>query len=131
MSETLFVLQEHILTHWEELGDEEGFQCSTCGKVFGSGNQSAYVKHLATHDDEVQKACDCPTCLEDDGKKGKKRKAPPLKPINKKLRSDVLEATIKNFGETEESEENNVEPFVVGTMELAEVKEIIQGEMTK
>ena len=29
------------------------------------------------------------------------------------------------------SEENNVEPFVVGTMELAEVKEIIQGEMTK
>ena len=67
------------------------------------------MKHLATHDDEVQKACDCPACLGDDGKKGKKRKAPPLKPINKKLRSDVLEATTKNFGETEESEENNVD----------------------
>lgn len=58
----------------------------------------------------MQKACDCPLCLEEDGKKGKKRKAPPLKPINnKKLRSDVLEATTKNFGETVESEENNVD----------------------
>ena len=109
--QTLFVLQEHILIHWEELGDEEGFQCSTCGKVFGSGNQSAYLKHLATHDDEVQKACDCPLCLDEEGKKkGKKRKAPPLKPINnKKSRSDVLEATTKNFSETVESEENNVD----------------------
>ena len=60
----------------------------------------------------MQKACDCSACLQGgNGKKGKKRKAPPLKPINKKLRSDsdAVEATTKNFGETEESEENNVD----------------------
>ena len=104
-------LQEHILVHWEELGDEEGFQCSTCGKVFGSGNHAAFVKHLATHDDEVQKACDCSICLREESKKGKKRKAPPLKPITKKSRSDsdVAEEATTNFGETIESQENNVD----------------------
>ena len=104
-------LQEHILVHWEELGDEEGFQCSTCGKVFGSGNHAAFVKHLATHDDEVQKACDCSICLREESKKGKKRKAPPLKPITKKSKidSDVAEEATTNFGETIESQENNVD----------------------
>ena len=104
-------LQEHILVHWEELGDEEGFQCSTCGKVFGSGNHAAFVKHLATHDDEVQKACDCSICLREESKKGKKRKAPPLKPITKKSRSDsdVAEEATTNIGETIESQENNVD----------------------
>ena len=34
--------------------DSQGSQCQTCGKVFGSGNKSAYVKHLATHDDDSQ-----------------------------------------------------------------------------
>ena len=46
--------QEHIRSHWEEMKDSQGNQCQTCGKLFGSGNKSAYVKHLATHDDDSQ-----------------------------------------------------------------------------
>ena len=51
---TILYLFKFIRNHWDDMGDENGFQCTTCGKVFGSGNKTAYVKHLATHDDDSQ-----------------------------------------------------------------------------
>lgn len=50
----MYLMLEYSRTHWDEMGDDEGHQCTTCGKVFGSGNKTAYVKHLATHDDDSQ-----------------------------------------------------------------------------
>ena len=50
----MYSMLKYSRTHWDEMGDEVGHQCTTCGKVFGSGNKTAYVKHLATHDDDSQ-----------------------------------------------------------------------------
>jgi hypothetical protein len=81
--------------------------------VFGSGNQAAHLKHLATHDDEVQRACDCPACLGETGARGKKRKAEKDEKTDKKKRKSgsegVLKAITKSFNETTDSEENNVD----------------------
>ena len=98
--------------HWEDQDDEAGFQCSTCGKVFGSGNQTAYMKHLATHDDEVQRPCGCSVCLkEEGGKKGKKRKGTDLKTKDKRAKGDggLVEAITKRFNETADAEENDID----------------------
>jgi len=97
--------------HWQEMKDSEGNQCETCGKVFGSGNKSAYVKHLATHDDDSQNPCDCPAC-ESPEPKGKKRKRAQQKGSPKKVKqnhSDLLSRVSKAFDETLEKLENDVD----------------------
>ena len=42
-----------IRSHWEE-GKEDGYQCSTCGKIFGCNHRLAYKRHLATHDEDTR-----------------------------------------------------------------------------
>eukprot|EP00090_Calanus_glacialis_P017138 TRINITY_DN26793_c0_g1_i1.p1 TRINITY_DN26793_c0_g1~~TRINITY_DN26793_c0_g1_i1.p1 ORF type:complete len:894 (+),score=233.49 TRINITY_DN26793_c0_g1_i1:366-2684(+) len=137
--------QEHIRNHWDDMGDENGFQCTTCGKVFGSGNKTAYVKHLATHDDDSQKPCSCRKC---DGKsiivnnnvdpevrvRRKKRKTSQRNKSpgqsSKQPKMDVLDSITKTFEESILSQENAVDdPDSVNEDEgIAEVHDEFEPE---
>ena len=50
----IYYLSNLFSSHWDKVKESRGEQCVTCGKVFGSGNRNAYLKHLATHDDDSQ-----------------------------------------------------------------------------
>ena len=79
-------------------------------QVFGSGNQAAHMKHLATHDDEAMHPCECQDCVREEEGRGRKRKAPPSRQEIKKKRSGGLQGAVtKSFQETAEAEENNVD----------------------
>ena len=68
--------QTHIKTHRLWSGENPGYQCPVCGKLFSGVQNSLYRRHMATHDSVNREPdeCSCQTCQKKDLNNAKKRK---------------------------------------------------------